>query len=194
MSCAGRGTEMPARAGGHADAAAQGLEHGGAEGGRERARAGHGAGKHAQGAGAHRRHRRPQDVRRASHRCHAGRARACGREEIPSMRGGRRSRRFSARCGLSTQAEDWEKAADVMQRHLKVVPEQDGGSSEEAAMQALRRSLAEMQTIILDKCQAATDAADYKVSVPWHCALRTDAEPGCSTPALLLPASPLRSL
>ena len=61
--------------------------------------------------------------------------------------------------------EDWEKAADVMQRHLKVVPQQDGGSSEEAAMQALRRSLAEMQTILLDKCQAATDAADYKVCV-----------------------------
>ena len=53
-----------------------------------------------------------------------------------------------------------------MQRHLKVVPEQDGGSSEEAAMQALRRTLAEMQTIILDKCQAAADAADYKVRVP----------------------------
>jgi hypothetical protein len=91
---------------------------------------------------------------------------------------------FSARCGLSTQAEDWEKAADVMQRHLKVVPEQDGGSSEEAAMQALRRSLAEMQTIILDKCQAAADAADYKVrvpTVPRHCLcglmLRSSAAP-----------------
>jgi hypothetical protein len=32
-------------------------------------------------------------------------------------------------------------------------------------MQALRRSLAEMQTIILDKCQAAADAADHKVCV-----------------------------
>lgn len=60
------------------------------------------------------------------------------------------------------QAENWEKAADVMQRHLKVVPAEDGGSGEEAAMQALRRSLAEMQKTISERCQTAADAGDQQ--------------------------------
>ena len=47
-------------------------------------------------------------------------------------------------------------------------------------MQALRRSLAEMQTIILDKCQAAADAADYKVCVgPCRGPLHPLSRPAC---------------
>ena len=53
-----------------------------------------------------------------------------------------------------------------MQRHLKVVPQEDGGGSEEAAMQSLRRSLADMQKVVTEKCQAAADAADYAVPLP----------------------------
>jgi len=60
------------------------------------------------------------------------------------------------------QAENWEKAADVMQHHLRVVPPDSDTGGEEVAMQALRRSHAELQRIITDRCQTAADAGDQE--------------------------------
>jgi hypothetical protein len=58
------------------------------------------------------------------------------------------------------QAENWEKAADVMQHHLKAAPSDSDAEEEEVAMQALRRSHEQLQKVITEKCQAAADEGD----------------------------------
>ncbi len=60
------------------------------------------------------------------------------------------------------QAEKWEKAADVMQHHLRVIPPDSDTGGEEAAMQALRRSHADLQRIITERCQKAADVGDQE--------------------------------
>ena len=61
----------------------------------------------------------------------------------------------------SMQAQDWEKAADAMHRHLSDVQAEGGGSAgEEVAMKALRRALGELQTLMRERCEAAAASGD----------------------------------
>jgi SMC interacting uncharacterized protein involved in chromosome segregation len=46
------------------------------------------------------------------------------------------------------EVENWDKAADIMHRHLTEVQQETHSSAEEASMQALRRLLANLQQVL----------------------------------------------
>lgn len=56
--------------------------------------------------------------------------------------------------------EDWEKAAQSLQRYIHVAPEGSSTETEEAALESLRKSLVWLRSIVVDKCQNAIDARD----------------------------------